>query len=67
MLAQLGIWLEWRDGMDTVEGGAALEANSGFFVRRYQTLIDADQQSCEPWTWTADDVDGNNGPNPEQV
>ena len=53
-IPSIGLNLEWRSGMDTIEAGAMLGNNPGFFVRRWQNLLDADLLSCEPLSWTDD-------------
>ena len=46
-----GLWLEWRSAMDTqASGSAALARNPGLFVRRWNTMIDADLSTCSDLT-----------------
>ena len=62
VIPSLDLWLEWRteaQAMDTgADGGGVFARNDGLFVRRHNTLIDADLQSCDPLTeeqWKGED------------
>lgn len=54
VIPSLDLWLEWRtetQAMDTgADGGGVFTRNDGLFVRRHNTMIDADLQSCDPLT-----------------
>ena len=54
VIPSLDLWLEWRteaQAMDTgADGGGVFARNDGLFVRRHNTMIDADLQSCDPLT-----------------
>ena len=62
VIPSLDLWLEWRteaQAMDTgADGGGVFARNDGLFMRRHNTMIDADLQSCAPLTeeqWKGED------------
>ena len=66
VIPESGLWMEWRDSMDTAAGGLVLVDNPGLWIRKHQVLADVNLQTCDNNQWTVVDTNGDTVAAPER-